>query len=424
MALSEKSRIYYGDDAPDEWSQVIYGVSLKEEKCDIDVRLLPGLNVVIGGSSSGKTLFVESLVSGIKRDFSDNKYLEFGIENIAITNPSNTTPHYINQNFIMSILQNDDMDLGKIAIINEVFPEDKSVIETIRKSLEKLRKLVEQLVDATKEYESCVENIKHLPEPSYLIMTKEIPQRIATLLKPDGENRNRFNLSEAKHEEFVETLNEIKSVFVKSKLAIPYEREIETIKEGLQYIYNLSNLSRELIEVIENCETLEIEEIADDDRENSNKVSQRRNMVSCLSGAYRALTKFYEAKRQLSEFNVTVETRRIRVDDYTLSIENSFQLTPETLKEAINRYLKNEYRVRTLDSLMPENIFNHCFSDRPKVTSYEEFISKIYQEISNKNVKNYKIITGDGRNFENLSPGWKSAIILDLIIGYKNDSAP
>ena len=31
--------------------------------------MTPGLNVVIGGSSSGKTLFVDSLVRGTKKDF-------------------------------------------------------------------------------------------------------------------------------------------------------------------------------------------------------------------------------------------------------------------------------------------------------------------------------------------------------------------
>lgn len=424
MALSEKSRIHYGDNAPDEWNQVIYGVSLKQKKCDIDVKLLPGLNVVIGGSSSGKTLFVESLVSGIEHDFNENRYSKFGVENIEINNPSNTTPHYINQNFIMSILQNKDMDLGKIEIINEVFPEDKGVVEIIRKSLEKLRKLVEQLVDSAKEYQSNLENLKHLPEPSYLIMTKEIPQRIASLLKPDSENRNRFSLSESRYVDFLESLHNIKNIFEKSKLDLSYTNEINTIKKGLKYIYNLSNLSEEIAEVIENYETLETEEILDDDRENSNKINQRSSMVSYLGGAYKALATFYEAKRQLREFNVTVETRKIKVDDYTLSIENSFQLTPEVLKEAINRYLKSEYRIRTFDLLAPENIFNGCFSERPKVLGYDDFINRIYKDISSMNIKSYKIITNNGRSFESLSPGWKSAIILDLIIGYKNDNAP
>lgn len=422
MALSEKSRIHYGDNAPDEWNQVIYGVSLKQEKCDIDVKLLPGLNVVIGGSSSGKTLFVESLVSGIKHDFSENKYLEFGVRNIEINNPSNTTPHYINQNFIMSILQNHDMDLGKIEIINEVFPEDKNVVEKIRKSLGKLKTLIEQLVDSAKEYQSNLENLKHLPEPSYLIMTKEIPQRIASLLKPNGENR--FSLSESRYGEFMENLRDIKNVFEKSKLDLPYKNEINTIKEGLKYIYNLSKLSEEIADVIANYETLETEEILDDDRENSNKVNQRSSMVSYIGGAYRALATFYDAKNQLIEFNVTVETKKIKIDEYTLSIENSFQLTPEALKEAINKYLKSEYRIETIDSLVPENIFKCCFSERPKVSGYDDFISRVYQEISNKNIKSYKIVTDNGRSFENLSPGWKSAIILDLIIGYKNDNAP
>jgi len=50
----------YGE-RPDSWAEYIQRVSLANEMIDIDVTLTPGLNVVIGGSSSGKTLFVDSV---------------------------------------------------------------------------------------------------------------------------------------------------------------------------------------------------------------------------------------------------------------------------------------------------------------------------------------------------------------------------
>ena len=39
------------------------------------------------------------------------------------------------------------------------------------------------------------------------------------------------------------------------------------------------------------------------------------------------------------------------------------------------------------------------------------------------NSKRYKIITNDGRDFNSLSAGWKTAIILDLILGWESDTA-
>ena len=60
LSLSESSRLVYGE-KPDSWTEYIKSVSLSNEHIDIDVKLTPGLNVVIGGSSSGKSLFVDSI---------------------------------------------------------------------------------------------------------------------------------------------------------------------------------------------------------------------------------------------------------------------------------------------------------------------------------------------------------------------------
>ena len=49
---------------------------------------------------------------------------------------------------------------------------------------------------------------------------------------------------------------------------------------------------------------------------------------------------------------------------------------------------------------------------------------KVYKEIEKENKRKYVIVTKDGKNFESLSPGWKTAILLDIILGYTQDSAP
>jgi Ulp1 family protease len=40
------------------------------------------------------------------------------------------------------------------------------------------------------------------------------------------------------------------------------------------------------------------------------------------------------------------------------------------------------------------------------------------------NKRKYKIITKDGKNFDSLSAGWKTSVLLDLILGYDGDTAP
>ena len=41
-----------------------------------------------------------------------------------------------------------------------------------------------------------------------------------------------------------------------------------------------------------------------------------------------------------------------------------------------------------------------------------------------ENKYNYKIITSDKRKWEELSPGWKTAILTELILQYNKDEAP
>ena len=65
-------------------SDYIGHVELQNEHIDVNVNLTEGLNVVIGGSSSGKTLFVDSLYRNIHQDFEGSKYIErYGVENMT-----------------------------------------------------------------------------------------------------------------------------------------------------------------------------------------------------------------------------------------------------------------------------------------------------------------------------------------------------
>ena len=56
LSLSESSRLFYQKEKPQIQCDHIGKVKLSNELIDIDVELTEGLNVVIGGSSSGKTL--------------------------------------------------------------------------------------------------------------------------------------------------------------------------------------------------------------------------------------------------------------------------------------------------------------------------------------------------------------------------------
>ena len=64
------------------------------------------------------------------------------------------------------------------------------------------------------------------------------------------------------------------------------------------------------------------------------------------------------------------------------------------------------------------------FKKNPNVESYNDMTQKVYTKLMELNTRSYKIVTKDGKDFNNLSPGWKTAILLDLILGYEQDTAP
>jgi len=107
---------------------------------------------------------------------------------------------------------------------------------------------------------------------------------------------------------------------------------------------------------------------------------------------------------------------------HKLYIENKFALSKDIILDTFNEYLNN--KIQKYEDLIPEMLFKSNFKQRPKVDTYEKFIEKVCNTLKGENKNRYKIETKDGKDYDNLSPGWKTSIILDLVLGYENDFAP
>ena len=127
LSLSESARLVYGT-RPDTWAEFIRHVSLSNDYLDIDAALTPGLNVVIGGSSSGKTLFVDSVYRRLRGDFSGSNYLAYGVDQISVDSPTGQVPHFLEQNYIVKVCDQKDHDntIDSIALLRRLFPGDKN----------------------------------------------------------------------------------------------------------------------------------------------------------------------------------------------------------------------------------------------------------------------------------------------------------
>ena len=418
LSLSEESRLYYNIEPPQNWTQTFGKVELNNEKIKIDVNMTPGLNVVIGGSSSGKTLFVDSLVRGTKKDFQESKYNYFDVKNIAIENPTGVSPYYISQNFIMSIIKDSGNDLGEIPIIDKVFPEEKENLDSIRNSLKRLKELINTLVDSAEKLEELKDDFSHIKAPNFLITNEIIKE------KPNEEAKDSLSISMTKIKEYRTMLKNIKVLFNNHPIISSKDAEVNVLNKALDDLVLISEINNIVVDKIsESLEHLNKKHI-----ENDRKITQikndRRKLLSYIHDSIKALKDFYYAKMELSKFDVAFETKEIVVAGHTLSIKNSFKLTEDELVDSINRCLTNENRLNNFDELTPSTLEKNKFSQRPKVNSHSDLANKVYKFIEDTNKKEYRITTNNGKDYKNLSPGWKSAVILDLILGYEENFAP
>jgi hypothetical protein len=425
ISLSEVSRFVYSDNRPNDWAEYINYVKLVNDKINLDVHLTPGLNVVIGGSSSGKTLFVDSIYNKINNNFSESKYIDFNVQCIEIINPSGLKPHYINQNFIMSILSNEDKGLNDIEILNKVFPLDKEIDNQVRLSLADLKRDMGNLISSIKMIDSLNEDLLRIPILSHLILEKDLRENIIDIFMPSEQKKQLCSFTKDLYEEYKNKLYEIEIFLTNNPFSNDMSIEFNKINEEIDRVYQISQIHTIVFQEIKRLKEQVDEELKSENLELQTKKENRDKLLSLVSNYIENLTKFHLSLDKISKYNITCKTNTIEVAGHKLSIENKFELSKEKILEVLNKYLKKELRITLFDEIEPHKLFIDKFSKKsPKVDSYENLESLIFSDFEKMNKKSYKIVTSSGQDFENISPGWKSAVLLDIILGYDKDLAP
>jgi ATPase subunit of ABC transporter with duplicated ATPase domains len=140
---------------------------------------------------------------------------------------------------------------------------------------------------------------------------------------------------------------------------------------------------------------------------------------------YRAYKKFNEIMEKISNYAVSCKSEIYESMGHSLYIENYFQLDKDKFLEVINSLLKTDKKIENFNEILAEDLFESNFKkQQPKVYDYDDFESRINKKFEDLNKKKYKITTFEGKDFDSLSAGWKTSVILDIILGYENDIAP
>ena len=428
LSLSESSRLVYGV-KPDSWTEYIEAVSLKNENIDIDVKLTPGLNVIIGGSSSGKSLFVDSVYHKIINKIDRSDYIDtpFGISDIEVVNPAGLKPHYFNQNYIMKIcdLKDKNNTIDNISILKNVFPPDEVERQKIVNSLHDLSSILTVLVQSVTEIELLQESLSRIPLLSRLIVTDDIQDNPIRKILPNERDVESINYSDADYDRHIKVLDEIDLMLKKNPLINHDSKLIEDLKDELVEAANGSMLEETIRDTIDSYK-LQIDEAQEKE---SNQITSRRNEFQKLLNDIKKYMKFdklfYDSLAKIANFSISIPTKPIVSMGHSLFIDNEFELTKDKFLEVINETLKTDYKLGSFGNITPESLFKDRYRQRkPKIVTYQEFESYVNGRFSKMNKKTYKITTSDGRDFDKLSAGWKTSVILDLVLGWDTDRAP
>ncbi|HSH65285.1 MAG TPA: ATPase [Bacteroidia bacterium] len=428
LSLSESSRLVYDDHKPTMWSENITAVTHKRANIEIEVELTSGLNVVIGGSSSGKTLLVDSIYNKIVNDFSESPYMIYEVDQINVENPSGVTPHFLSQNYIMSVVNStSDNKIEDIEIVKKVFPGDEEIRDKIEAALKKLKQHIRDLIKHVKVIEEETNNLSRIPHLSKLILKGEVQINLFNNLIPSTKEVLPIELTKQKHIEFIEDLESIDQFLNDNPLIEHNKSLIDGLKLELDLALKSSLFELKIRKIIKSEK-----ELFDSELKSANvaEQSKQQNFISLIESVKKYVEskrKFHQILSEIAKYSVKFDSEKIESMGHTLYIENNFELSKEKFIEVINKFLKSGKKIdpANFNSILPESFFQDNFSgQKPKVKDYDDFEAKVYKEFEAFNNKQYKIIDKEGRNFENLSAGWKTSILLDLILGYDKDVAP
>lgn len=428
LSLSESSRLIYGA-RPDAWSEFIKKVHLQNDHIDIDIHLTSGLNVIIGGSSSGKSLLADSIYNKIRGDFSESSYSEtdYLVDQIEVQNPSGFTPHYFDQNYISRICNPKDSQnkIEDIPILKDIFPDDADEVELIARSLSKLKRHLSGLITSVETIEGLHRRLSKLLAPSHLIIPENVVRNPLRRLLPAEEVSENITYTQASFEDDTEFLDDIGSFLSKNPLVEHDASLITKLKEELKNAFDVSLIHRKVTQVLK-ASNEEVDQLQkEESSENATKRKSFEDLLDILKKYDRASSTFRRSVAQLTGFEVEIKTKKIESMGHGLSISNEFELTEAKLLEVINTALKQNFAVPNFAHLMPESLFSEKWSKRqPKISTFEGLENHIFNEFQKLNKKCFEITTSDGRMFDELSAGWKTSVLLDLILGWDDDHAP
>ena len=158
-------------------------------------------------------------------------------------------------------------------------------------------------------------------------------------------------------------------------------------------------------------------------KEKEQKLRDKENLFTFTEEYIAKKIKLLNYLETLKTYEYSCGSKSEESNGHELTISNKLTINSQVLIDTINKCLKSNYNIENLDEINEDLFYSNKLLERPKINT-ENIKTKITEWILENNRISYDIKTKDGKNFSKLSPGWKTAIVLDLVLGFSKDYAP
>lgn len=342
---------------------------------------------------------------------------------MLVENTSGMTPYYISQNFIAeNISDNNEKSIDKIEILRNIFPADDEINRSITTGLNKLHEVISEMLQYVEKIEDCERTLNALPNPGQLIVTGIVKKNALNILMPTAEEESLVKYPSNQYKIDLEAIETIRTFLENNPLVEDANEEINSIKTKLALAAKAYTVFDDVSMVVKEHKQVVDRILKDELGQQQSRITNKDSLLKTVGEYIKALTDFKHCKQELIKTKYSFQTREIEARGHKLSVINNFSFNEKVLVDALKYCLKSN--INTIADVTPWNLMSRYFKKNPNVESYNDMTQKVYTKLMELNTRSYKIVTKDGKDFNNLSPGWKTAILLDLILGYEQDTAP
>jgi len=435
IALSDTTRLICSKDKPNVWEKSIQSATLDNETIKIDIELTAGLNVIIGASSSGKTLLVDSINRNLNKLSFDSEvdktsvYNEkYSVENIDVVCPSGIKPYYIHQNYISGII-NTHNHINEIEPLDKLFPDTKEQRKKISKAFEDLKRLIGNLFNSVQVIESLEKEIYKIPSLASLITTGDLSENIFELLNEKAQS-NIGKLEYLDYLEDKESLDRIHTLLKEHPLIDHNEKAYQILLSELVLVREYSIIDEKMGSVIAKYKDEQDVILEKKLGKDQKRQTDFKKLLVKMRKYGSALNQFNFIVSEITKFRKTYETPEKEINGHKLYFEGTIEINEKIILDSLNKYILNDKKIAELQRMSHRDLYSKNFSKNQPgnptgaCLDYSIISNNIFNLISQREQSHPKIITKSGEDFEDLSPGKKTAVILDLILSFKGDSAP